>query len=326
MRHSHCGVIEYGFLANIFHHQEGRLSHAPVALFVYNRPWHTRQTVEALLANVEATDTDLYVFSDAEKNAQASKAVSEVRAYVHGIVGFRSVTFIEREKNFGLAKSIIEGVSEVCKQRGRVIVLEDDIVTSPYFLKYMNDALNLYKNDEQVISISGYTYPIEKNLPETFFLRGADCWGWATWARAWDLFEANGEALLRELVTHKLIHQFDSNGTYPFTRMLKGQVTGKNNSWAIRWHATAFLRNKFTLYPRQTLVHNIGVDGSGENCAQTDGFYGEFSTVPIKVKPRPVEEISLVREQIMLFHKRAHPSLLRRVVRRLFGVLNGVKR
>ena len=302
------------------------MSPAPVALFVYNRPRHTRQTVEALLANAEAKGTELYIFSDAAKNELASKAVSEVRSYVHRITGFRSVNVIERGVNFGLAKSIIEGVSQICKQHGRVIVLEDDIVTSPHFLKYINDALNLYENDERVISISGYIYPIKHELPETFFLRGADCWGWATWKRAWNLFEPDGNVLLRELEKKELTCQFDSNGTYPFTRMLRNQVVGKNNSWAIRWHATAFIRQKFTLYPRQTLVHNIGVDGSGENCALTDQFYGDFSAMPIEVKTTPVQEVAWVREQIMRFHRKAHPSLLGRGMRRLFGMLNGARR
>ncbi|MHB1530104.1 MAG: glycosyltransferase family protein [Acidiferrobacteraceae bacterium] len=301
------------------------MSPAPVALFVYNRPWHTRQTVEALLANPEAKDTDLYVFSDAAKTERARNAVSAVRAYVRGVSGFRSVRIIDQKVNLGLAGSIISGTTEVCDQRGRVIVLEDDIVTSPHFLKYMNAALNLYESNERVISISGYTYPIQHTLPETFFLRGADCWGWATWKRAWDLFEPNGDVLLRELERQKLTHQFDSYRTYPFTRMLRNQVTGKNGSWAIRWHATAFVRDTCTLYPRKTLVHNIGMDGTGEHCAPTDKFYGDLSEGPIDVRATPVEELPWVREQIMQFHREARTSLLGRALRRLRGMLAGAR-
>jgi hypothetical protein len=299
---------------------------APVALFVYNRPWHTRQTIEALIANPEANDTDLYVFSDAAKSELAAQAVLDVRAYLKSITGFNSVAIVERKENFGLSRSIIEGVSQVCQEHGRVIVLEDDIVASPYFLKYMNDALNCYAANERVASISGYTYPIKHALPETFFLRGSDCWGWATWKRAWDLFEPDGNILLSELKRQGLTDQFDCNGTYPFTRMLRHQIAGKNNSWAIRWHATAFLRHAFTLYPRQTLIHNVGIDGSGENCEPTDVFYGEFSPTPIVVNPIPVEEADWVREQIMLFHRKVHLPLWRKVLRRLRWWLSRSKR
>ncbi|CAG1003555.1 hypothetical protein MTYP_03102 [Methylophilaceae bacterium] len=297
------------------------MTHAPVALFVYNRPWHTRQTVEALLANDEAAQTPLYIFSDAPKDASANKAVAEVRAYIAGITGFESVTAIERSRNFGLANSIIDGVTQVCQQQGRVIVLEDDIVTSPYFLRFMNDGLGFYENDERVISISGYVYPIKESLPETFFLRGADCWGWATWKRGWSLFEPDGKVLLKKLEQRSLTYAFDSNGTYPFTRMLKNQIKGKTNSWAIRWHATAFAENKLTLYPGRTLVHNIGVDGSGTNCTPTDDFAGDIATSIIEVRSIPFEENNFARQQVMLFHEGLRSSLPLRVLRKLKNIL-----
>jgi hypothetical protein len=293
------------------------VSYAPVALFVYNRPWHTRQTVEALLANLEAAETPLYIFSDAPKDAAASEGVAEVRRYVASISGFKFVSIIERDRNYGLAESIIDGVTQVCRQYGQVIVLEDDIVTSRHFLQFMNDGLRFYENDERLISISGYVYPVETELPETFLLRGADCWGWATWARGWSLFEPDGKVLLQGLEEQGLTHTFDSNGTYPFTQMLRNQIKSKNNSWAIRWHATAFLHNKFTLYPGKTLVHNIGVDGSGTNCAPTDVFSGDMATVPVTIRAIRVEENEFARKQIMLFHRRWRSSLPVRIFRKL---------
>jgi len=297
------------------------LTYAPVALFVYNRPWHTRQTVEALLANVEAVQTPLYVFSDAAKSATTSKGVTEVREYLREITGFKSVTIIERNHNFGLAKSIIDGVSHVCREHGRVIVLEDDIVSSRYFLKFMNDGLRVYENDERVISISGYIYPIKSKMPETFFLRGADCWGWATWERGWKLFEPNGSVLLQELEKNDLTYFFDSNGTYPFTKMLKNQIKGKNNSWAIRWHATAFLSNKLTLYPGRTLIQNIGVDGSGTNCTPTEDFAGDLATSDVEITQISVEENNSARKIIMSFHRRLRSSLPLRAFRKLKNIL-----
>jgi hypothetical protein len=294
---------------------------APVALFVYNRPGHTRQTVEALLANTLASQTRLYVFSDAPRNDAASPGVAEVRSYIRGIAGFKTVTIIERETNFGLARSIIDGVTRLCKECGSVIVVEDDLVTSPYFLKFMNEGLDLYERDERVISIHGYVYPVIKTLPETFFLRGADCWGWATWKRGWDLFEPDGQLLLRELSMRKLTHRFDFDGAHPYVRMLKNQIKGKNNSWAIRWYASAFLKNKFTLYPGRSLVHNIGTDNSGAHCSTTTVFSGEVADSPIMIAPISVEENEYARQQIIKFHRAARRLTPRRVLRKLASMV-----
>jgi len=162
---------------------------APIVLFVYNRPWHMRQTIEALQKNELAEVSELFIFSDGPKSEADKEKVLEVREYIKTIPGFKSVTLIKRERNIGLAQSIITGVTDVINRYGRIIVLEDDMVTSPYFLKFMNEALEFYKDAEKVVCVHGYIYPIEAKLPETFFLRGADCWGWATWKRGWDLFD-----------------------------------------------------------------------------------------------------------------------------------------
>jgi hypothetical protein len=265
------------------------LSNAPIALFVYNRPKHATQTVEALKKNVLATQSDLVVFSDAPKSEMQIDSVRELREYIHQIDGFKSVSIVEREENFGLAKSIIDGVTSIVNKYGRIIVLEDDLVTSPYFLQYMNDGLRVYEQKEEVASIHGYVYPID-GLPETFFLRGADCWGWATWKGRWSCFEPDGEKLLAELKRKKLTNHFDFNGTYPFTQMLADQIAGKNNSWAIRWHASAFLKNKLTLYPGKSLVLNIGNDGSGMHCGDTNAFSSDVATAPVLVATIPVAE------------------------------------
>ena len=165
---------------------------SPIALFVYSRPEHTRRTVESLLNNNLASESDLIVFSDAARTPQKREAVDEVRTYLTTVKGFRSVTVHHRPHNFGLAKSIIEGVTEVLQQYERVIVLEDDLVTSPFFLTYMNQALERFANDNRVVSIHGYVYPVRGALPEAFFLPGADCWGWATWRRGWACFNPDG--------------------------------------------------------------------------------------------------------------------------------------
>ena len=240
---------------------------APVALFVYNRPDHTRQTVEALLANTVANQTPLHVFSDAPRNESASPAVEEVRSYIRSIAGFKSVTIIERETNFGLARSIIDGVTSLCEEYGRVIVMEDDLITSPHFLSYMNDALTRYEHEDRVMQIAGYMYPINLELEEdALFMPFTSSWGWATWERAWRLFDATGTGYQRLLEDQSLRRAFDLNGKYGYLRMLESQLRGETDSWAIRWYLSVFLMNGLTLYPKKTLVGNLGFDGSGVNC------------------------------------------------------------
>jgi hypothetical protein len=202
-------------------------------------------------------------------------------------------------------------------------VLEDDMVTSPWFLRYMNDALECYKDEEQVISIHGYIYPVKAKLPETFFLKGADCWGWATWKRGWDLFEPDGQKLLSELRARDLTYQFDFDGAYGYTNDLEEQVNGTINSWAIRWYASAFLLGKITLYPGSSLIHNIGIDDSGTHCVATDLFDTHVSGEPVKVNTIPVEEHRAAREAFKRFFRTLKPSLYKRVVTRIRRMARG---
>lgn len=298
------------------------MSFAPIVLFVYNRPQHTRRTVEALLKNEQAGNSDLIIYADAAKTASAASAVQAVREYIKTITGFKSVRIVERPNNFGLASSVIDGVTHVVNEYGRVIVLEDDLVTSPYFLKYMNDGLIRYEHESAVISIHGYVYPVKEALPETFFLRGADCWGWATWKRGWDLFESDGAKLLAELIRKGLTQKFDFEGAYPYIKMLKDQIKGKNSSWAIRWHASAFLANKMTLYPGSSLVLNIGNDSSGTHCGTTDVFSGEIANLPVKIQDSKIVENITAYDAIVKFFFENKMSLFRRGILRF---LNGLK-
>lgn len=263
---------------------------APISLFVYNRLSHTEKTIEALKKNTLAAESDLIIFSDGPKeNLTSQQSVIGLREYLKTITGFRSIRIVERKENFGLAQSIITGVSEIVNKYGRIIVLEDDIVTSRYFLEYMNQGLELYKDDPSVISVHSYVYPVKGTLPETFFLRGSDCFGWATWKRGWDIFEPDGNKLLSELRNKKLLKEFDFAGSYPFTKMLKNQIAGNNNSWAIRWYASAFLKNKLTLYPGESLIYNIGFDGSGENCEDDSNFNKTDKVEDIRIKVKKIE-------------------------------------
>lgn len=290
---------------------------APVALFVYNRPWHSRQTIEALQANALARETELYIFSDGPRAEADVKKVEEVRNYLRSVEGFQSVHIVESNVNKGLAKSVIAGVTNVLQTNSNIIVLEDDMVTSAFFLTYMNRALELYKNETDVISIHGYIYPVKEALPETFFLKGADCWGWATWKRGWDLFEENGSVLLQELKDKALTHEFDFYGTYPYTRMLEKQIRGENNSWAIRWYASAFLKNKLTLYPGKSLLRNIGNDTSGTHSWDNARFDQEVLAQSLNVVMlKSVENVD-AKKSISKYFKATNPSLIKKVVSRL---------
>ena len=256
-----------------------------------------------------ACDTELIVFSDGPRHSEEKTVVDSLRKYIKTITGFKKVSVVERRENLGLAKSIITGVSEVVKKYGRVIVLEDDLVTSPFFLKFINEALERYQDDERVVSVHGYVYPVSTTLPETFFLRGADCWGWATWKRGWDLFEPDGAKLLAELRDRGLERDFDFNGTYPYTKMLEEQTMGKIDSWAIRWYASAFLQGKLTLYPGRSLIKNIGADASGTHLGTTNIYDTEVSRNQGTVAEIPVEENLLARREMEGYLRKIHSGL-----------------
>ena len=281
---------------------------APIALFVYNRPEHVRATVEALQRNELAAQSELHVFSDGPKSAEDARPVTAVRDYLNHISGFKSVKIIAQPINCGLAQSIIAGVTSLSEQSGRVIVVEDDLITSPYFLRYMNEALALYENHPEVISIHGYVYPVKARLPDSFFIRGADCWGWATWKRGWALFNPDGRSLLEELGARKLTREFDFNDTFGYTEMLRKQIAGAADSWAIRWYASAFLQNKLTLYPGRSLIHNVGNDDSGTHCGTTRIYDVEVSQEPVKLQKLALHEDLQARVTLEQYFRSLRPS------------------
>lgn len=294
---------------------------APVALFTYNRLWHTRQTVEALQRNELADASDLIIFSDGPRGENDKERVQSVRDFLKTVGGFNSLTVMERDKNLGLAQSIIAGVTEVVNRYGRIIVLEDDLVTSPYFLKFMNDALEFYKDEEKVVSVHGYIYPVRGRLPETFFLKGADCLGWATWKRGWELFEPDGRRLFGELKVRNLTRRFNFDNTYSYTGLLKDQIAGRNQSWAVRWYASAFLEDKLTLYPGKSLVFHTGADGSGTHCGEDDTGIADVSMEPVAIERIPIEENPSAREEIKKYFRSIRPTLYEMATGRIKRVL-----
>ena len=296
---------------------------APIALFTYNRLPHTKATVQALGNNHLAADSDLWIFSDGSSNESNKPLVAEVRNYLRTVTGFKSVKIIERETNLGLGNNIIDGVNQIVARYGKVIVLEDDLITSPFFLQFINDGLDLYETQDEVISIHGYVLPVDISLPETFFLKGADCLGWGTWKRGWNLFEKSGEKLLQKLESSAKTGEFDFENAYPYTQMLRDQIGGKNNSWAVRWYASAFLNDRFTLYPCKSLVFHAGGDGTGTNTGFDNLLDVELGNRRIQVALKPVkQEQSAYTAYAKVLRKLHRPPLmyrLKRKVRKLFN-------
>lgn len=288
---------------------------APIALFVYNRPEHTRRTIKFLQQNLLAEESRLYIFSDAAKNPNNQSLVAEVREIIHSVEGFKHVELIERKSNLGLANSIIDGVSRLVKDYGKVIVFEDDLISSMYTLQYFNDALIRYQDEEKVMHIGAYMYPLkEENLPETFFYRAATSWGWATWDRAWKNFEPDIDLIISRFDQEKK-HRFTIDGTMNFWKQIQEFKSGKNNSWAIRWYASIFLKGGLTLNPSKSLINNIGHDGTGIHSGMNDIYHVIINPQPIQSFPEKIEENQLVYHSIKNFLKNRKGSLWQRIIR-----------
>ena len=299
------------------------MSYAPILLFVYNRPEHVQQTVRALQANTLAAESDLFIYSDAAKDESGKDAVNEVRTFIRQIKGFKTITLIEREKNWGLARSIIDGVTTQVNRYGKVIVLEDDLITAPHFLRFMNDALETYKDEPRVGHIQACDFTQDPSLPDTFLIKWTGSWGWGTWARAWKYFNPDGQALLDELISRHLTYTFDFDGKYGYTRMLRRQIEGKNNSWAIRWNASLFLKDILSLNVGKSLVQNNGFDGSGTNCGGGSLYTSNLCMTPLKVVPiSPIEENMEARQAYVRYYARTN-SFLAKAIRRIKRTLHG---
>ena len=299
------------------------MSYAPILLFVYNRPEHTRRCIESLLKNSLASESNLFIYADGDKDNTQQEAVNEVRNYIRTIQGFKQTTLIERSENWGLARNIIDGVTTQVNRYGKVIVLEDDLVVAPYFLQFMNEALEVYKDEPKVGHIQACDFTQDSSLPSTFLIKWTGSWGWATWDRAWKYFNPNGKELLQELEERNLTRIFDFNGKYGFTRMLRRQIEGKNNSWAIRWNASLFLKDILSLNVGRSLVQNEGFDGSGTNCGGGGLYASHLYLQPLPVIPiSPIEENKEARQAFVRYYARTN-SFWAKAIRRIKRTLKG---
>lgn len=296
---------------------------APILLFVYNRLFHTQRLIESLRGNIEASKSDLFIYADAPANGERNQSVQDVRNYIHSLNGFRQINIIERTQHFGLANNVIDAVSSVLTYFDRVIVLEDDLIVSPYFLQFMNDALETYKNEPKVGHIQACEYTQNPKLPETFLIKFPGSWGWGTWSRAWKYFNPNGAELLKKIQDRHLSYAFDFNGSYKYTRMLRRQIEGKNDSWAIRWNASLFLSDILSLNAGRSLVQNKGFDGTGTNCGAGGDFSSQLYTKPLPViKIDPITENNEAREYMRQYYH-SNYSFWARVKRRIKRTLKG---
>jgi len=246
--------------------QSNELGLAPIALFTFKRPDHTRRTLESMAENPEFLDSPLFIYCDGARNNDEASQVEETRRVVRDWF-HPNKTLIERDKNWGLANSVIAGVTDLCERFGRVIVVEDDLVVSPVFLKYLNSALDHYIDEEKVMQISGYMFPVESiDLHTAVMLPITSTWGWATWARAWDKFDPSLTEVDLLFADRKVKQAFNLDNSYPYTRRLKQQIKGESDSWGIRWYWSVFRVNGLVVYPPVSLVQNIGHDGTGIHC------------------------------------------------------------
>lgn len=274
---------------------------APIALFVYNRPQHTLRTLKFLQQNNLASESRLYIFSDAAKTDKDQEKVEQVREIIYNASGFKNIQIIKRKENLGLAYSIIDGVTNLVNTYGKIIVFEDDLITSPHTLTYFNEALIRYQDEEKVMHIGAYMYPLkENNLPESFFYRAASSWGWATWASAWKNFEPDIHKIIEQF-DRKKINDFSIDGKMNFWKQVNEFKNGKNNSWAIRWYASVFLNDGLTLNPAQSLINNIGHDGSGIHSGMNDIYNVVINPKPISHFPDVIEEDKQAYELIKEF-------------------------
>lgn len=294
---------------------------APILLFVYNRPRHTEMVLDSLLQNSEAQLSDLFIYADG-CSGSTTPEVESVRKIIQSISGFKSITITIREKNWGLAKNIISGVTEVINKYQKVIVLEDDLIVSPYFLKFMNDALITYEHENRVGHIQACDFTNDARLPDNFLIKWTGSWGWATWKRAWDKFEPNGELLLSRLKRSKRSKEFDFGGAYPYTKMLKKQTKGLNNSWAIRWNASLFLEDILSLNVGKSLVLNTGFDGTGTHCGSQNIYKSQLWNQPLIIeKINPIKENEQAKKILAQYYKKTN-SLWAKGVRRLQKMFN----
>jgi len=288
-----------------------------LAVFAYRRPSHLLRVLRSLQVQLQQISLPVHLFLDGPRGDDDVCAVQACRNVAEKFTTDIDIHLNQSSVNRGLYLSITEGVSLILGQYSQIIVLEEDILTSPYFLRYMLDGLNRYADEPRVASIHGYVPPIPAELSDTFFLRGADCWGWATWRDRWSLYRHDAAAMASEIRSCGLARAFDLGGHVPNLRLLDARAAGRSSSWAICWHASCFLAERFTLHPGRSLVRNIGLDYSGEHCAPSASLEAVLTDRPLAVSLQKVEENPAI---VASFARQLAPAPLPlRVLKRLYS-------
>lgn len=283
---------------------------APIVVFVYSRPELTEQTLLSIAQNVEAKDSDLFVFSDGPKanaSPETIARIDQVRAVVKAQKWCKNVTLFAAETNKGLANSVINGVTEIVNTYGKVIVVEDDVTVSPFFLQFMNDALNMYENDRRVSSIGSWNFFCPPSVSgDNFFLRHPDSIAWATFKRAWAVFNPDSFYLEKEIKNRKLARYVNLENTLNLMKMLGQQQKGKIDSWAVRWTASVVLEDMLTLYPQYPISRHEGY-AEGTHFSGVETIYDrdlELAQKPITVKLLSVAESKAAVEAYIRFQRK----------------------
>jgi hypothetical protein len=267
-RHQPCASSE--LLQAVRPVTEPTVEPAPIAVFVYRRPQHAAEAVRSLLANPESATCPITVYCDGPRDSDEVEPVEETRRALRDLVP--GARFVDSPSNLGLAESVIRGVTEQCELHGRVIVVEDDLILSSSAIRYMNAALERYQDEDRVMHVSAYMFPVRRALPPAFFYREATCWGWATWARAWAHFQSDPGVIQEFVRSRSLVSEFNVRDSMYFWEMLERQRAGRLDSWAIRWYGSMFMRGGLALHPARSLVANRGFDGTGVHCDVTTEY------------------------------------------------------
>ncbi len=254
---------------------------APIVMFTYNRPLHTKRTIESLQKAELANQSDLIVFSDGPGSDKDIEKVARVRDYLGSIGGFRSIQINERKENYGLKRSIIGGITDVLKQYGKTIIVEDDLLFSRGYLRYMNRALDFYEGSADVFSVTGYCFPVE--IPsgyefDTYFFYRANSWGWGTWKDRWEKADWEIQDFEEFARSIRQVMLFNRGGDDLF-EMLKLQMDGIIDTWDVQWCYAHYKNSGFCVFPVESLVHNIGFDASGVHRVKTDFYDVELSDI-----------------------------------------------
>jgi hypothetical protein len=290
---------------------------SPIVLFVYNRPEHTKKTLNALKQNKLTEESELFIFSDGEKNQEDKRKIKEVRGIINNINGFKNIEVFESEINKGLANSVIDGVTKIISGYGKVIVLEDDLITSENFLSYMNRALNFYEDNKDIWSISGYNFPIK--IPDNYnfdvyLSYRFSSWGWGMWKDRWNKIDWEVRDY-SQFINNSVAQKKFNRGGNDMTSMLKKQMDGKIDSWAIRCSYNQFKTNTFTIYPVNSKVKNIGLDGSGVHCGISNKFDVNLNNLGEKVEFS--NDLELNKEILSNFKKYHNIGFKKRIIKKL---------